>query len=114
MVVTNNLLFLKGLEKMLCTNKHTMYQPTDSEWKCPKCGSVDDFLIDNEMLAENECELLHEKDLILCWKCSFSLSGKTFARRLIQEKNLIICPTCQGKGHILNLTLVLYHGTMEN
>lgn len=47
-----------------CNSKHTKYQPTDEEWRCPKCGSDSEkFWIEDNFGADG-CELLHETDTI--------------------------------------------------
>lgn len=48
----------------ICQYKHTKYQPTDEEWKCPKCGASydenEEFII-WDAVGEN-CSLLHDED----------------------------------------------------
>lgn len=85
-----------------CGEKHTLYQPTEEEWKCPRCGEVEDFVIDNGDLSymDDDCVLLHEKDAITCGVCGKFVSGKTFAKNLQKAKNLVTCPCCKGKGLI--------------
>ncbi len=88
---------------MICTKKHTLYQPTIDEWCCPKCGERDDFVIDNDIILnpryeEEECELLHEKDSINCGRCGKFLTGKTFAKKIQEKHGLIACECCNGTG----------------
>jgi Zn finger protein HypA/HybF involved in hydrogenase expression len=86
---------------MLCEEKHTKYQPTDEEWKCPKCGAgADDFTIDLflESVGSDDCELLHERDPILCTSCEHCMTGKRFITGLLKKKNLVTCPHCKGTG----------------
>ena len=48
-----------------CPGEHTEYQPTDDEWKCPKCGAgVEDFRI---VAADYpDCDKLHTTDIVTC------------------------------------------------
>lgn len=83
-----------------CNVKHTKYQPTDDEWKCPKCGATanqpDGFF--NDESENNDCPTLHESDTLVCYRCGFSTSGKAFAARLQKAANMVPCPCCKGKG----------------
>lgn len=70
-----------------CNAKHTNYQPTDDEWKCPKCGAGSgEFLYDDMAeLAGDECGLLHDEDSLVCVMkhgedgSRFLISGEAFA-----------------------------------
>lgn len=87
---------------MKCDHKHTCYQPSDEEWKCPRCGSKDKFAIEESAAGEDarllECHLLHDEDTMLCFSCGYRTTGKDFAEALVRENNLVSCPTCEGKG----------------
>lgn len=83
-----------------CQHKHTKYQPTDEEWRCPKCGaSYDDgeeFVIWDAV--GEDCSLLHDEDYLKCQKCGYETTGKRFAAYVVKKNSLIPCPTCKGKG----------------
>ena len=81
-----------------CNAKHTLYQPNDDEWKCPKCGRGDEsFWIDGSM-GEGDCELLHNDDEIVCFECGYRTTGRKFASAIQKRKNLVKCPCCKGTG----------------
>ncbi len=92
---------------MSCGAKHTAYQPTEAEWRCPKCGADSSgfYIEDPTEEAEEGCELLHEKDGLYCYTCPmkgdpYAASGKVFAAALAKKNNLVCCPTCKGKGTV--------------
>lgn len=83
---------------MTCTCKHTAYQVSDEEWKCPKCGATaeEGFVI---MDTPNfDCEKYHDDDEIECERCGYCIDGKSFARAVHKKKGLVKCPCCKGKG----------------
>lgn len=86
---------------MDCPHKHTKYQPTDEEWKCPKCGAtaVDGFIIEDGP-NEDECPSLHNDDFIRCSRCDYETSGKAFAAYVMKKNSLVPCPCCKGKGMV--------------
>lgn len=87
-----------------CAAKHTKYQPTDDEWKCPKCGAgADDtrgeFIIQEpDTSADHDCSALHDLDELGCNACEHGVSGKAFAARIQKRRNLVPCVHCKGKG----------------
>lgn len=83
-----------------CEAKHTAYEPSETEWKCPKCAAPGgDFAIDEPAEgASNECERLHNKDFLHCYKCGYTVTGSRFAGAIAKAKNLVTCPTCKGHG----------------
>ena len=85
---------------MTCQAKHTKYQPTDEEWKCRKCGSGPEsfWIEESDPDKSDDCTLLHNDDSAICFKCGYSVSGKSFAAALQREHNLISCPHCKGTG----------------
>ena len=93
---------------MTCTAKHTKYQPTDEEWKCPKCGAKahneesleEGWIIDISSEFSEDCDLLHEDDELCCYTCQYACSGKAFAAKVAKQKNLVTCPCCKGKGWV--------------
>lgn len=88
----------------ICPHKHTKYQPTDEEWRCPKCGATaqEGFIIYESIndMDTIECELLHPEDFLFCEKCNLETSGKAFAAFVVKKNSLVICPTCKGKGMV--------------
>lgn len=85
-----------------CAAKHTAYNPSDEEWRCPKCGAGyrdGDFAIDTSAEGTSEdCTRLHAQDLLYCVKCDYSTTGSRFAGAVAKAKNLVPCPTCKGHG----------------
>lgn len=92
---------------MTCNARHTKYQPTDEEFRCPKCGAgpEEGFIIDDSPEdADSDCGLLHEDDCIVCNNCKTEhhrdtdYSGKSYAALMVKKNNLVPCPHCKGKG----------------
>ena len=81
-----------------CKRKHTIFNPSDEEWRCPNCGNIDDFILEDPF--STDCELLHKDDVISCNGCGCSYTGKQFCDILLKRKNLIPCPHCKGTGLI--------------
>lgn len=98
------------MSEKVCTAKHTKYQPTEEEFRCPVCkkGPRDDGLVVDEPAEGGmECDLLHEEDYLCCYRedCRFEgTSGKRFAAAVAKKKNLVTCPTCKGSGHVQGAT----------
>jgi len=87
-----------GAEEMSCRVRHTKYQPSDSEWKCPKCGNIDNFGVQD---SENfSCEKLHATDLVVCGACGFEATGTRVANMLMKIASRKPCPYCKGTGFI--------------
>ena len=91
---------------MTCPVKHTKCQIPDEDFKCPNCGAgvLNGFWIDESADGSyDNCELLHENDLICCIQCEktgnrYEWSGKQFAAYYQKKANLVPCPCCKGKG----------------
>lgn len=97
---------------MDCTAKHTVWQPKDSEWRCPKCGidargltpKGDDtntmgFIIEeSDPVAYEDCPQLHEKDRILCDNCGYHVTGIRLVKAYAKVQNLVTCAHCKGRG----------------
>lgn len=91
---------------MTCPAKHTVYQPTDAEFRCPRCeASCGIFCIDNNQDdADSHCPKLHPNDRLICYgkkdgnPCHYETSGRAFAARLAKAKNIVPCPYCRGTG----------------
>jgi len=81
-----------------CIVKHAAYQPTNEEWSCPKCGKYSESFWIEESSADGECPLLHNTDIIVCFRCGYGTSGKNFAARLQKSKKSCPVPMLQGKG----------------
>jgi uncharacterized protein YbaR (Trm112 family) len=90
--------------KKICEAKHVKYEPGKDEWACPKCGEVELFYVDVNVEDETdeECELLHEADLIVCDKCTKTITGKAFSALLVKKNNMVVCPCCKGKGYVVD------------
>lgn len=94
------------MSAITCDGKHTKYQPTEAQWKCPKCGAGsalgssggNTFIInDTEKGANQDCTILHVGDALAC-DCGYTTSGKAFAARLQKAASMVPCPTCKGHG----------------
>lgn len=83
---------------MTCTAKHTKYQPTDEEFRCPNCSAEAGIFFVNDCVGEYGCEKLHKDDDLACESCGYTCSGESFSKRKIKESNLTTCPCCKGKG----------------
>lgn len=85
---------------MNCPYKHTKYDPTEEEFKCPKCGAVCGVFCVEEGPNE-ECLLMHEDDTLHCFECGYTTTGKAFVNKLLKDKSHVECPHCKGKGYII-------------
>ena len=87
---------------MKCNEKHTKYQVSNKDWKCPKCGvgsaSGEGLLIEDSVDDAMRCTLLHDEDYLLCHACGYETSGKAFSAKVAKQKHMVTCPTCKGKG----------------
>ena len=92
---------------LICRAKHTKLQIPDGKWRCPKCKSdVKYFFIqENDEQASDECEMLHERDEIVCEKCHTAISGKKFAALYAKGHSLFPCPRCKGVGFVVETGL---------
>jgi len=80
--------------------KHTAYQPSDEEWKCPKCGAgIGDFIIEEvDESKHDDCEKLHKDDFMKCYNCGHDTTGNRFAAKCMKEAQAVVCQHCHGKG----------------
>lgn len=85
---------------MKCLITHTEFQPSDDEWKCPKCGEDSINFVIEESVGNEDCNLVHKQDLCKCYACEYEASGLSVTTQLAKQCNLIVCPTCMGKGYI--------------
>lgn len=92
---------------MTCDQKHTRYQPTEAEFKCPKCGAKSGhFCVDDG--PNLECDLLHDDDDLVCFgkdhnnacPARYRASGKAFAAMLVKQNSLVKCEHCKGTGFV--------------
>jgi Zn finger protein HypA/HybF involved in hydrogenase expression len=86
-----------------CPAKHTKFQPSMQEWRCPKCGSDSDkgFVIDDHPdSAFGNCGLLHEEDDVVCEVCEGGWSGKKVAQLIATKLDKKPCPCCKGEGYM--------------
>lgn len=87
-----------------CQQKHTKYQPTDSEFKCQRCGApAGDFVVDDS--PNMECELIHDTDELKCYGTDgmgcpgeYGATGKEFAALISKRNNLVKCEHCKDTG----------------
>lgn len=87
---------------MTCQTKHTTYQPTDAEWKCPDCGAdVGVFYIDESPAGTDPmCSKVHTKDLVRCDGCGMSWTGTGIAKILNKKTTSVPCVHCKGTGRV--------------
>lgn len=85
---------------MPCQAKHTKYQPTDEEFKCPQCGAPggEFYIAESPDESDPDCTLLHPGDYLACSKCEYGTSAKSFAASLVKKNNLTPCTHCKGTG----------------
>lgn len=87
-----------------CGVKHTKYQPTDEEWKCPLCGANDDgehFYIDSFVEGSaDDCELMHRDDTVVCTACDYAWTGEQISKIMAKIASMIPCPHCKGIGFV--------------
>lgn len=82
---------------MSCTIKHCTYQPTDEEFRCPKCNAVGgEFMVDES--GNFDCEKIHDTDQLRCMKCDHRVTGRSFTKKLMKKNQLVKCPHCKGIG----------------
>lgn len=90
---------------MSCQAKHTKYQPTPKQWKCPKCGigPPDGLCIyESAYNADGDCDLLHGDDYLRCNtdRCDFDMYGRAFAAKAQRAASMIPCAHCKGTGSV--------------
>ena len=85
-----------------CPARHCSPQIPDEEWKCPKCGSGPEaFYIDGvDDKATWDCQLLHDKDEVICSECNSCFSGRRVTSMYVANKNLVKCEHCKGTGWV--------------
>ena len=90
------------MSEVVCGAKHTQFQPTDEQWLCPGCGANNEsFHIDeNASDAVEGCEKIHDQDVVHCFKCGYSATGKTLSAKMKKKYNHVTCPTCKGHGTV--------------
>lgn len=89
----------------LCGAKHTTYQPSREEWRCPKCGSEprDGFILEtfsDDIGSHEDCEALHIADELSCERCNRRISGTDFSQAAMEKANRVACPHCKGHGFL--------------
>lgn len=87
---------------VICSAKHTTFQPTDDQWKCPGCGvDFNFFVIENpDEESADGCVKVHVNDEIRCGKCLYAATGKQTAAKLQKVHHHKVCPTCKGAGTV--------------
>jgi radical SAM protein with 4Fe4S-binding SPASM domain len=86
-----------------CSHKHTPYQPSDDEWRCPNCGADNDHFYIVEPVGDTyNCPFLHAADEVGCSKCDKGWTGTRLGALLAKRKSVKIekCPTCKGHGFV--------------
>lgn len=85
-----------------CQAKHTMFQPSMEQWRCPKCQAKadDGFCIYDPVDGTEDCDKLHPGDGLACSKCRYETTGRAFAARVQKAAKVVCCPTCKGRGTV--------------
>jgi DNA-directed RNA polymerase subunit RPC12/RpoP len=83
---------------MVC-GKHVEMPIPDEEWVCPKCGSSDNFYVD-EVDSDGDCDLFHENDVVRCYDCDSQWSVKQIVAKWAKKKNMVKCSCCKGTGWV--------------
>ena len=72
-----------------CWRTHTDLQPTAEHFVCPVCGDPSKTSTisiwgpeDFDVMDSNECDYLHDDDLVSCSDCGIMLFGSEFADRI--------------------------------
>jgi ssDNA-binding Zn-finger/Zn-ribbon topoisomerase 1 len=98
---------------MTCPAKHTVPQIPEEDWCCPKCGKpaidkktqTNGWVIDEpDPEALDDCNALHDKDMLFCYACDYGMSGKSYAKHYAKKKSLVTCPHCKGTGVVKGST----------
>lgn len=90
--------------EIICTAKHTDYQPQHVDWRCPKCNAQSDpdhdglVIVESAGEANPDCCRIHPGDEIECQVCKSTWSGTTLVRVLKKRDHVKTCPTCKGAG----------------
>lgn len=93
----------------VCKVKHTKFQPTQKQWRCPKCGADSEslYISDGPEGVEETCEKVHEEDWVRCVACHSGWSGRDatseMAKKIRDAKakgKLMPCPHCGGTGYV--------------
>jgi DNA-directed RNA polymerase subunit RPC12/RpoP len=93
-------------KQTVCGAKHTKYNPTLGEFRCPRCGAKAGVFVIEEQHDEEvnwDCPKLHPKDQIVCYgrnkktgeDCGYHTTGARLAAALMKKKDLIPCPYCK-------------------
>jgi len=87
---------------MKCEAKHVKFEPSEKEWKCPKCNAKCGVFHIYESVedSDGDCNLLHPADILRCTKCNYETSGQAFSNMIKKKLNMIPCPHCKGTGYV--------------
>jgi hypothetical protein len=85
---------------MPCNAKHTAYNPTDDQMRCPHCNApLGQFYVQEyDILADHNCDRLHVLDELHCSNCGQGTTGEEFAVKVMKEQKIKVCPCCKGEG----------------
>lgn len=85
-----------------CKAKHTEYQPTEAEWRCPECGAGSAVFVVFAPAdgADEDCCRLHVLDVCRCFHCGKTWSGRSLAQLGDKRAVKVPCPHCGGSGFI--------------
>lgn len=91
---------MKTKPKSYTVRKPTQYQVPDEDWACPKCGETEDFFLDTPEIVDSTADdsLMYEDDYIVCYRCGYEATGKSYAALMQKRANMVRCPMCRGKG----------------
>jgi len=87
-----------------CKSRHTKFQPSESEWRCPRCDadSSSFFIESSADDSDDECNGLHKKDVVECTVCRREWSGQAVSVAIMRKVGVAIdaCEHCNGTGFI--------------
>lgn len=81
---------------MTCNHKHADYNVPMENWQCPDCGACEAWSIDES--PNYGCLLMHDEDILRCYACGCTMSGREFSEDAIRRLNLVRCDKCGGTG----------------
>lgn len=100
---------------MTCTKKHTKFQPTEEQWRCPSCESknlINDSYVELRLQRaraegdvlpadeDDECLLLHPTDQVYCDDCNYVATGRSLSSAIVKKLQLEPCSCCKGTGYV--------------
>lgn len=87
---------------MNCPAKHTKFQPSDEQWRCPHCGdNAYNFYIESyQDEADPDCGKVHVGDYVVCTSCKSDFTGDQATKAIAKNLHMTTCPHCKGSGFV--------------